>query len=266
MTDVAYRPAVRPRRRFLPPRLWFAHNSGRFDRPAGLWRHALQWLMRRSVLITGTEAAGRTHAQFLAALGSEEWAYAHLSGAAVGECYGAWDPSALTLFGKPFAHKLTDLTWVRSPEYGGKPAAKVHALVLPLEVVHGGRRFWVAVVHMPLDNTDKRAAAWLDCCTGLAELRTMLADRDPAAEFIAVMDGNKNLRLPREAGMVRQHLEKPLRAVTCWEYGLPKGGGTHGAQVIDYAILPKPLLLAAELLRDLPDSDHRAFRYRVRRR
>jgi hypothetical protein len=267
MSDVHVRPAARTRRRVLPVlRLWFAHNSGRFDRPAGLWRHALIWLTGRASLVTGTEAAGRSASQFRDAIGREDWAYAHLTGAAVGECYGVWDPSVLDLFAHPFAHKLTDLTWVRSPEYGGKPAAKVHALVLPLRVTRGGRKHWIAVVHMPLDNTPARAAAWVDCCKGLAALQADLHRRDPEADFIVVMDGNKNLRLHDEAGMVRQHLEKPLHAVTSWEYGLPKGGGTHGVQVIDYALLPKPLLVAAELLKDLPDSDHRAFRYRVRRK
>lgn len=247
-------------------RLWFAHNSGRFDRPDRLWAAAITKLRRKAGLITGTEAAGRDGHIFKWALRGTDWAYAHLTGAAEAECYATWDTSVLGLTGKPFAHKLTDLTWVRSPEYGGKKAAKVHALVLRLRVIATGQTYWVVVWHAPLDNTDARAAAWVDSCAGLVDLKAHLHDVDRAAEVIIVGDVNKNLRLHNEAGAVRQHLEKPLGMVTSWAGGLPRNGGTHDNQVIDYALLPRAILAGCQLLKDLPDSDHRAFRYRLRRR
>lgn len=246
-------------------RLWFVHASGRFDRSDNLWRASLTRYRRKGVLVTGTEAAGRSDALFRRTLAGSDWAYAHLSGPAEGEAYGTWDTAVLDLFAQPFAAKLTDLTWVRSQEYGGKQAAKVHALVLPLRTIKGGRKFWVAVVHMPLDNTKARAAAWVDCCRGLVDLQAELERRDPDAVFVPVGDFNKNLREHDEAGQVRQRLEKPLGCVTSWEGGLPRAG-THDRQVIDYALLPKALLGGCRLVKDFADSDHRGFRYRIRRR
>lgn len=246
--------------------LWIAHNSGRFDRALFQWKIAFRYLSNRAVVVTGTEAAGRSTADFTKALGGTGFHYAHLTGAAAGECYAAWDTRVISLAAKPWAHKLTDLTWVRSEEYGGKRAAKVHALVVPLRSATRGSlpSHVLAVVHMPLDNTADRAAAWVDCCRGLVALRAEIKDRWPDAEFIVVGDVNKNLRERDEAGQVRTHLEKPLGAVTSWADGLPRGGGTHGGTVIDYAILRRPILTACQLLKDLPDSDHRAFRFRLR--
>lgn len=241
--------------------LWLVHASGRFDRPSKTWRAALTYARRKGAIVTGTEAAGRDKALFLAALAGTDWSYAHLSGAAEGEAYATWDGSRARLFAKPFAHKLTDKTWTRSKEYGGKQAAKVHALVVPLEV--GKRRIWLAVVHMPLDNTQQRAECWVDCCRGLVELRRDLRRKDPGAAFVPVGDFNKNLREADEQRHVRANLLTPLAAVTSWVRGLPKAG-THGRQVIDYAIADG--FAACQLLRDLPDSDHRAFRYRLRRK
>lgn len=256
------RPAARrrPRRRAL----WFIHNSGRFDKPAAAWRAAITWLRRRGSLITGTEAAGRTATLFRAALADHDWAYAHLSGAAEGEAYAAWAMDDLELLGKPFARKLTDRTWVRSAEYGGKRAAKVHALVVHLRELRTDRTWWVVVVHMPLDNTDQRAAAWVDCCAGLVDLQAALEKRDPNAELVVVGDVNKNLREHYEATQVQRHLARPLGLAVSWAGRMPRAGGTHGRQVIDYALAWG--FTACQLLRDLPDSDHRAFRYRVRPR
>jgi hypothetical protein len=182
---------------------WWIHNSGRFDRPNNLWRAAITRLRRKGWIITGTEAAGRDANQFRWALAGTDWAYAHLSGAAEGECYATWDSTVAELVGRPWAHKLTDLTWTRSKDYGGKQAAKVHALVVRLQVIRTGRRYFICVVHMPLDNTPARAAAWVDCCQGLAELQDDLKHRDPDAELVIVGDWNKNLRIHDEAGMVR---------------------------------------------------------------
>lgn len=262
---VIHPPIVMRRKGRRVLRLWFVHNSGRFDRPDRLWRTAITRLRRKGILITGTEAAGRHADLFHAALAGTDWGYAHLSGAAEGECYVTWDETAAELVGKPFAHKLTDLTWTRSQEYGGKKAAKVHALVLRLRIARGGQTYWIVVVHMPLDNTPQRAAAWVDCCRGLVALEAELRERDPSAEVVIVGDFNKNLRLSNERSAVRAHLSVPLAMVTSWARGLPKRGGTHDGQVIDYAVLRLPILATCQLLPDLADSDHRAFRYRLRR-
>lgn len=244
---------------------WFAHASGRFDRPDTAWRRAMDYYTSQALVVTGTEAAGRDAHLFRRTLHRIGWGYAHLSGAAEGECYATWDTDLFTPLDPPRAHKLTDLTWTRSAEYGGKKAAKVHALVVPLQQARGRGQYVLVVVHMPLDNTAQRAAVWVDVCRGLVALHAELTQRYPDAEGIVAMDGNKNLRLPGEAGMVRQHLEKPLGLVTSWEHGLPKDGGTLGNGVIDWVLLRLARLAACLLLRDLPDSDHRAFRYRLRR-
>lgn len=245
---------------------WWAFNAGRFDRSGKTWRRATTYLMRRTVLIAGTEAAGRPAALFRQALWNNGWDYVHLAGAAPGECYATWHIGALELAAKPWAHKLTDLTWVRSQEYGGREAAKVHALVVPLRKANRGGlpSHVLVVVHMPLDNTPQRAACWADCCGGLVDLKRDLTRRWPGVEVVIVGDFNKNLRERDEAGQVRQRLEKPLGMVTSWQDGLPHGG-THGRAVIDFALLKRSLLAACHLLRDLPDSDHRAFRFKLRR-
>jgi hypothetical protein len=171
---------------------------------------------------------------------------------------------------RPKAYKLTDLTWTRSPEYGGKPAAKVHALVVPLRPVKGNRRLiFLVVVHMPLDNTEQRAEVWVDCCRGLRELEDQLHAMDPTAEVVLVGDWNKNEKDHQERGMIRKHLTGPLGLTDCWDYGrhsLSVGEGTHGRQVIDAALLPKPMLRAARLCPDDASSDHRPMRYKVRLR
>jgi hypothetical protein len=160
---------------------------------------------------------------------------------------------------------LPDHTWVRSPEYGGKRTAPVHALVVPLD--RRLNRTILVIAHMPLDNTPARAEAWVDCCRGLVKLVHGLYARFPNfTDVVVVFDCNKNLRDPREAALVRQHLERPLAMVNSWARGLPKAGGTEGRQVMDFALVRRARLAACELLRDLSDSDHRAFRYRLRRR
>lgn len=256
----------RARRRWT---VWFVHSSGRFDRATHVWIASLRRLMGYGVLITGTEAAGRTAAELARAFG-KTWAHAHLTGAAQGESFAGWDTRVLALCATPKAYKLTDLTWTRSPEYGGKEAAKVHALVVPLRPVKGKRRrIFVVVVHMPLDNTEARAAAWVDCCKGLCDLEAKLHAMDPDAEVVLVGDWNKDQRSPVEAGMMRKHLTSPLALANCWDgwlSRLPVGQGTHERQVIDGALLPVSMLVTTRLVSDDSSSDHRPMRYKVRLR
>jgi hypothetical protein len=250
-------------------RVWFVHSSGRFDRSAHVWVASLRRLRKLGVVITGTEAAGRSAADMARAFG-DTWAFAHLTGAAQGESFAAWDTRVLTLVSRPKAYKLSDLTWTRAPEYGGKPAAKVHALVVPLQPVKGKRRrIFLVIVHMPLDNTDKRAEAWVDCCKGLRELTDQLHDMDPDAEVVLVGDWNKDQRDHREAAMMRLHLTGPLGLRNSWDGWLSRlsaGDGTHGRQIIDAALLVARMLIRCVLITDDASSDHRPFRYKVRLR
>lgn len=245
-------------------RIWGVQSAGRFDRSVVSWRRSLVRLVGLGVWVTGTEAAGRTASEFRAALTRVGWDFVHLSGAAVGECYATWDAAVVELAGHPFARKLTDLTWVRDAEYGGDTAALVHALVVPLRNRRGRARVRVlVVVHMPLDNTAPRQAAWLDCCRGLRILEADLDRMYPGAEVVIVMDGNKNLHEPAELAEVSAHLEKPLRMVVSWRRPYPVAG-THARQLIDYALAAAGVIVACQLVADDDSSDHRPFRYRLR--
>lgn len=258
-------------------RMWGVHASGRFDRSTARWRAALRRYRQYGSWVTGTEAAGRSARDFKAALGEFGWSFVHLAGAAVGECYATWDAAVLELAGKPFARKLSNLTWVRSPEYGGGEAKPVHALVVPLMkragLLRRRRRVTVlVVVHMPLDNTRSRAEAWLDCCRGLANLKhTLEHTLYPGCDVVLVGDWNKNLREDRpqpghkasERAMVRDHLERPLDVQVSWRKPYPQAG-THGRQLIDYALARPGVITACELVADDDSSDHRGFRYRLR--
>lgn len=259
----ATHPAEKRRRKIA---MWFVHSSGYFGANTVAWRASNGRLRTKGVFISGTEAAGRTAADFRTlAKGAPTWETVHLSGAAEGECYAHFDTTYLELDGRAFARKLTDLTWVRDEEHGGKRAAKVHALVLPVRRTKGkARRVYVVIVHMPLDNTPERARCWIDCASGLVDLEHDLRAHDPNAEVVIVADFNKNLREPDELHTVRRHLTTPLRMVTSWATGLPAAGGTHGRQVIDFALLVRWFLGACELLADDASSDHRPFRYRLR--
>lgn len=254
--------AARPRRRRF--RMWFVHSSGRFDRSVAVWRASLSRLRKLGSVVTGTEAAGRSRSVFASALGRVGWDYAHLSGAAVGECYASWDGTVLEPAAHPFARKLTDMTWTRAPEFGGAKAAKVHALVVPLRTrTRGGRMYVLVVVHWPLDNTEQRAAVWRDVCEGIRDLQRDLEARWPDADVVVVGDVNKNLRQHNEAAQVRQRLEWAMHTVVSWRPPFPSAG-THGSQLIDMAFARAGVIRACELVADDASSDHRPFRYRLR--
>jgi hypothetical protein len=249
---------------------WGVHASGRFDRADAKWVAAFREYVKLGIFLSGTEAAGRDPAQFKAGLRGVRgtWASVHLTGPAAGECWFAWDTRAADLEHAE-AHKLTDLTWTRSEEYGGRPAAKVHGLVVRLRR-HGGRRrrrrIIYVIVHMPLDNTPQRARVWVDVCRGLVELVRQLRREFPDAAIVLVGDWNKNLRQTAERAMVHRHLLDPLGMVTSWHLGLPRDGGTlaGSSAVIDYAIAAAELLGRCRRLHPSSASDHIAIRYRLR--
>jgi hypothetical protein len=249
---------------------WAVHASGRFDRADSKWVTAFRGYVKACIFLTGTEAAGRTTTQFREGLRGVRgtWATCHLTGPAEGECWAAWDTRAAELEHAE-ARKLTDLTWVRSPEYGGHRAAKTHALVVRLRRVRGRRRRRIifVVVHMPLDNTEQRARAWLDCCTGEHGLVHLVAELEaefPDAAVVVVGDFNKNLRDPVEHAKVQRNLLTPMRRVTSWHKGLPAQGTLVGSRaVIDFAIAQARYLGTCQRLTPSAASDHVAIRYRL---
>lgn len=264
-----------------PRRALGVHSSGRFDRPVDTLtnsvrrlrkttRGRLPLLKRRVAYITGTEAGGRTDEELARALGSDPaWDYVNLRGPAA-ECWATWRPSMLELDGQPYSCQLSDITWTRSKEYGGREAPPVKALVVPLRVVGrpNRRKPWLIVVHMPLDNTDLRAAAWVDCCRGLRTLVTEIRAKDPHAEIIIEADWNKDYRKDSERNMIQRHVARPLRLAQGWDGSSPRRGGTHGRQLIDGVLARRRVLGMSTpwcwLLPDDRSSDHRPYVHTVR--
>lgn len=263
-----------------PRRALGVHSSGRFDRPLDTLTNSVRrlrritrgrGLLRRQVAyVTGTEAGGRTDEELARALGSDPvWEYVNLRGPAA-ECWATWRTSMLELDGTPYSRQLTDITWTRSKEYGGREAPPVKALVVPLRVVGRPRRRKIVliVVHMPLDNTDRRAAAWVDCCRGHRQLVTELRAQDPTVEIIIEADWNKDHRNPVERGMVQRHVARPLRLTQGWDGSSPKRGGTHGRRLIDGVVASRRVLGWSTpwcwLTADDRSSDHRPYVHTLR--
>lgn len=265
-----------------PRRALGIHSSGRFDRPLPALTASVRRLRRLSrgrgllhrqvAYVTGTEAGGRTDADLEQALGSDPgWDYVNLAGAAA-ECWATWriDHLERQPDWKPFSRQLTDKTWVRAKEYGGREAPPVKALVVPLQVVGRPhrRRPVLIVVHMPLDNTDARAEAWVDCCRGLRILVTQILERDPGAEIIIEADWNKDHRNNAERAMIQRHLAKPLHLVQGWDGSSPSVGGTHGRQLIDGVLTARRVLGSSTpwcfLVPDDGSSDHRPYAHTLR--
>lgn len=263
-----------------PRRALGVHSSGRFDRPLDTLTNSVRrlrrvtrgrlLLKRRVAFVTGTEAGGRTDEDLARALGSDPaWEYVNLRGPAA-ECWATWRRSMLELDGRPYSRQLTNITWVRSKEYGGREAAPVKALVVPLRVTgrRNRRKVWLIVVHMPLDNTELRAAAWVDCCRGLRTLVTEIRAQDPQAEILIEADWNKDHSKPSERAMIHRHIARPLRLVQGWDGSRPKRGGTHGRRLIDGVVASRRVLGWSTpwcwLTADDRSSDHRPYVHTVR--
>lgn len=265
-----------------PRRALGIHSSGRFDRPVESLTRSVRrlrrlsrgrGLLRREVaFVTGTEAGGRSDKDLQRALGSDPgWDFVNLRGPAA-ECWATWRVDHLERRADwaPFSRKLTDKTWVRAREYGGREAPPVEALVVPLQVVGrpNRRRPVLIVIHMPLDNTDQRAAAWIDCCRGLRILVTQIRERDPGAEIVIEADWNKDHRNARERAMIHRYVAKPLRLTQGWDGSRPAHGGTHGRQLIDGCLARARALGSSTpwcwLVPDDGSSDHRPYAHALR--
>ncbi len=254
---------------------WAVHSSGRFDRPVDTLAASVRRLRALPgkypvAVVTGTEASGRTNADDATFLGGRaHWPYIHLDGTrGHSECWATFDDRLHQLAGRPYARALTDLTWTRAPEYGGGKAAIVHALVVPLAPVgrpHRRRKYFI-VVHMPLDNTELRAAIWRDCAAGLVDLGAEIRETDPDAELVPVGDWNKNYRLPGERAQIETRIARPLGLAQAWRGHVPAKGGTHGSQLIDGHLAAAKAIAACQLVDDDASSDHRPSRVLLKSR
>lgn len=256
----------------IKPPTWgyFAESSGRFDRPVSALRKSVAAIRSdiAVVLIAGTEASGRSKADLDEALGDPMWDYAHIGSDNKGasECWITWSQRVLEPVGKAYAVKLTDQTWTRSKEYGGKQAPYVHALVQVLQVVKRPHRRPIAViaVHMPLDNTPLRERVWLDAAGGLRALVAQVREEHPNVEVVITGDFNRNARQDPERALVEAQITKPLGLTHCWTKP-PKTGGTHGPRsLLDWYCLPKRMFRKVFLLPDDSSSDHRPFAIKVK--
>lgn len=236
------------------------HSSGRFDRPISAVTRANRRLRKRGSIITATEVSARTISEVNAAWSAPGWAYAWIRQGSAGEreCLASWDTSVWRLVGAPRSEKLTDQTFTRSKAYGGRTADYTRALVVTLEMVDRPHRRPVTLVvtHMPLDNTPKRAAIWLDCAAGLRSLvREIRATTQ--GDVLLAADWNRSWRRPDDRALLEREIARPLGLRQCWDLHQPRSG-THGRSLIDGTITDLPM---AEpfLLPDDPSSDHRPY-------
>lgn len=234
------------------------HSSGRFDRPVRSLDRAVNFYRSKGSLIFHTEATALNARELVRAFGGKGWTFAHIDTSGADDCAIQWKDRNWELIGDPFARRITNKTWVRAKEYGGAKAPYVRALVVPLVFKQTKTQVLTVDIHMPLDNTRARAAAWVDCCKGLVELKKDMRQFWPRAKFIISADWNKNWRETDERGSMRRHLSDPLNMTYSWSVPkrLPPGGGTHGKQIIDgfYSNLP---IKRCYLLKDDASSDHR---------
>lgn len=235
-----------------------AHESMRFDRSNALLHKDVVTFARFAEVITLTEMSRDTKER-REAVRLNGWStfYSDKQKGA-DECVILWKNSAFTLDGTPTSVPITDKTWVRSKEYGGKRANPVHLISVPLAwAEEPKRRLVVMTCHMPLDNTPLRAAIWKDCAAGIrAEVRKRRR-RDPGVKILITSDFNKNFREDAERRLIRKHLSKPLGLRQVWAGDVPRTGGTHGPRGLIDGMLTDLYHPRARLLRDTAASDHR---------
>lgn len=238
------------------------HSSGRFDRSVELLARDVKKFhaMKGVTLTTHTEQADDSK-QRDAAFDTPGWSFFQdRRDNAYDECVITWKDD----FWRPMlggsAVELSPMTWVRSAEYGGQEAATVKAAYVLLESVVVPRlRVAVIAAHMPLDNTDKRAEAWIDCTRGLHRLIQNLRRQDMKCRFIVSADWNKNFRQADERALLQGRVATPNRLTQAWSTGVPKHGGTHGPKGLIDGDLSNLPIKRAYLLDDTASSDHRPY-------
>lgn len=246
------------------------HSSGRFDRPLGLFETALyRTRLRKGItLITGTEAMFRPK-DFLRD-STHEWASAHLSKAdapgyemsTARELWATWRTDEWELVGQIRAPKVSNMTYVHAAR--GVTSAEERILVVPLRHKKTGRRVFVLVAHMSLDNTEKRAEVWVDMCRGITRTIAHLRTIFPRAEFILNADLNKNYREVGDRADILHHLALPTGLTQAWDHHMPVKGGTHGPKGLIDDVLTTLDVEDAGLLPDDESSDHRPMWAKLR--
>jgi endonuclease/exonuclease/phosphatase family metal-dependent hydrolase len=237
-------------------------SSGRFDRPLPSLAASVERLRGSHVqghpvsLIVGTETHARPDS-FLK--GDPDWGFSHMPGFE-GETWVTWDLRVWAPDGHPRSHTLSTLTWVRSPEYGGKEAPPVRVQIVPLRPVAGGPKVFVLATHMPLSNTPLRRMIWAACARGLVRrIRKHLRKNHPGCKIILAGDFNKNYRLTADREALDAGICKPLALRSVWSGHVPAHGGTHGPRSILDNIFTDLPVHTTEILPDDDSSDHGPF-------
>ena len=238
-------------------RFTHVHSSGRFDRALELVAKDVDHFHTIASIVSHTEmhSAARN-----AAFRNEGWSYAHGYGAGDGECVIEWNNEIWSLAGLPESRPLTNQTYVRSKEYGGKASAPVHALIVPLQLnLNPSQQVIVVAIHMPLDNTARRAGVWVDCTKGLRREVKRARRFHPGAKVIISADWNKNYRQADERGKIEKYVARKLHLVQAWKGHLPATGGTHGPKGLIDGTQTDLHVADCHLLPDTPSSDHRPY-------
>lgn len=236
----------------------FTHSSGRFDRKVGTVRDSVTRLHKISDLTTHTEMSPNDRDK--AFKHQKGWAFTHLeNGAGTDECIVDWRTDAFSLRHRgSYALQLTNRTWVRSGDYGGRPADFVHGLFVPLMTVDEVE-LDVIVLHSPLDNTSLRADIWVEVMDNLTKIVAGKKKRHPKRKFWIASDFNKNFRQANERAMIQTHLAAPLKMKQAWEGHIPDHGGTHGPLSLLDGAVTNIKIEDTFLITDDASSDHRPW-------
>lgn len=229
-------------------------SSQRFDRNPDLMTARARRLREAGDVVIRTECGGRDYERTIRSWripGWDTWQSKEEAGA--DECAAEWREARLRVRGMPKSVPISDETYWRET---GAVAPFVHALVLPLEfTLRSHKQLDVIGIHMALDNTDLRAAAWIDGCEGTVQLVRELRRQNPRARQVIAADFNKNHRSPAERAMIQKHLCDPLSMQQAWDGQDAGGPGTHGRQLIDGFLVDEDLTVVDCSV--LPDPAHR---------
>lgn len=239
------------------------HSSGRFNRSIALLERDVRVHHKVASIVTHTEMTRDTT---IGAFRHQGWSFARSEkDDGQDECVTEWDDRVWAKVRPARTRRLTEMTWVRSQEYGGNVAVPPYALTVALESVERpGKRVTVIVAHMPLDNTENRAQIWVDCSRTLGELVKDERAIDPDARILIGADWNKNYRLLSERAMIERHVADPLGLTQAWKGNVPRGGGTHGPRGLIDGDVTDLKVLGSKLLPDTAASDHRPYAVRLK--
>lgn len=247
------------------------HASGRFDRSLRLQAEEIDRMSKfpGMSITTHTEQSGDTEErdETFEHPGWDWWQSPRDRGH--DEMVTRWKTAVWDLIERPETVQLSEMQWVRSPEYGGKTAAPVIAQHVPLVMKRGLEiRLSVISAHMPLANTDLRREIWIDCCRGgLVPLVRQIRREDKGRKILLTGDWNRDWRDRSERALIERELCRPLQLKQAWAMDDPKIGGTHGRQGLNQGSLIDGDLHnfrrgESFLMRDSQASDHRPYAVR----